>query len=159
MREHLGRLGTECFLPSEWHRHTRGRRSYEHPLIPGMIFLRTTKQHACELTNDYGLQVRYLMDPASRTLLVVPDKQMDDFRRVLDMSGEEDALCEDGLALGDYVRVIKGALRGVEGRILEFKGRVYVVVELLGSFFAKANVPRTWLEVIDTPESARMKWN
>ena len=157
MRERLGLLGTEYFLPTELHRHTRGQRLYERPLIPGMIFLRTTKQQACELTNDYGLQVRYLIDPASRTLLVVPDKQMEDFRRVLDL-GEEDSLCGGvSLALGDYVRVVKGALRGVEGRILEFKGRVYVVVELLGSFFAKANVPRSWLEVIDTPERVRQK--
>ena len=38
---------------------------------------------------------------------------------------------------------------GVEGRVLEFHGRTYVVVGLLGSWFARASVPRAWLEKID----------
>jgi hypothetical protein len=44
--------------------------------------------------------------------------------------------------------VTKGILSGVEGRVLEFRGRTYVVVELLGSWFARADVPRAWLEKI-----------
>lgn len=154
VRERLGRLGTENFLPTERQRHTRSRSTYERPLIPGLIFLRATKQQACALTNEMGLPVRYLIDPATRTLLVVPDKQMEDFRRVLDLSRDEGGLMDRPLALGDFVRVVKGALRGVEGRVLELHGQYYVVVELLGSFFARASVPRSWLERIDAPSNS-----
>ena len=45
VRERLDRLGTESFLPTELRSRTRGRSKYEKPLIPGMIFVRTTKQH------------------------------------------------------------------------------------------------------------------
>jgi hypothetical protein len=38
----------------------------------------------------------------------------------------------------------------VEGRVLEFHGEIYVVVELLG-WYARASVPRAWLEKIETP--------
>ena len=38
------------------------------------------------------------------------------------------------------------ALRGVEGHVLELNGRYYVVVSLLDSLFAKARIPRSWLE-------------
>ena len=148
VRDRLSRLGTENFLPTELRSRTRGRAKYEKPLIPGMIFVRTNKTAACELANTQGVPVRYLIDPATRTLLVVPDKQMDDFRRVLDLSLEEGGLVDRPLELGDRVRVVKGPLVGVEGRVLEFRGRTYVVVELLGSWFARADVPRAWLEKI-----------
>ena len=150
VRDRLDRLGTEHFLPVEQLRRTRSRATYEHPLIPGLIFLRATKKQACALTNEMSLPVRYLIDPATRTLLVVPDKQLDDFRRVLDLSEGEGGRMDQTLALGDYVRVIKGALQGVEGRVMEFHGEFYVVVELLG-WYARASVPRAWLEKIKSP--------
>ncbi len=150
VRDRLDRLGTEHFLPVELLRRTRSRATYEHPLIPGLIFLRATKKQACALTNEMSLPVRYLIDPATHTLLVVPDKQLDDFRRVLDLSAEECGLLDRPLALGDFVRVVKGSLRGVEGRVLEFHGAFYVVVELLG-WYARASVPRAWLEKIERP--------
>lgn len=150
VRDRLDRLGTEHFLPVELLRRTRSRATYEHPLIPGLIFLRATKKQACALTNEMSLPVRYLIDPATHSLLVVPDKQLDDFRRVLDLSAEEGGLLDQPLALGDFVRVVKGTLRGVEGRVLEFHGAFYVVVELLG-WYARASVPRAWLEKIERP--------
>lgn len=150
VRDRLDRLGTEHFLPVELLRRTRSRATYEHPLIPGLIFLRATKKQACALTNEMSLPVRYLIDPATHSLLVVPDKQLDDFRRVLDLSAEECGLLDRPLALGDFVRVVKGSLQGVEGRVLEFHGECYVVVELL-SWYARASVPRAWLEKIERP--------
>lgn len=146
--ERIGRLGVECFVPAERRRHTRGGGSYERALIPSMVFVRATKERACELANVDGVPVKYLIDPARRSLMVVPDKQMEDFRRVLDLSTEEGGLMDRPLALGARVRVIKGVLSGVEGRVLELRGRTYVVVELFGSWFAKASVPRAWLESI-----------
>jgi len=154
VREWLGRLGAEHFLPTERRTRTRGKATYEKPLIPGMIFVRATKTQACALANEQGVPVRYLIDPATRSLLVVPDKQMDDFRRVLDLSTTEGGLMDRPLALGDRVRVTKGILRDVEGHVLELRGQTYVVVELLGCWFASASVPRAWLERIDGPAGA-----
>ena len=148
VRSRLDRLGAEHFLPTERRPRTRSRTLYERPLIPGMIFVRTTKQQACAYANADGLPVKYLIDPATRTLLVVPDKQMDDFRRVLDLSLAEGGLMGETLTLGDRVRVVKGVLTGVEGHILELHGQTYVVVGLLNCIFARASVPRAWLERI-----------
>ena len=148
VRTRLDSLGAEHFLPTEQRLRTRGRTRYERPLIPGMIFVHATKRQACAYANRDGLPVKYLIDPATRSLLVVPDKQMDDFRRVLDLSLETGGLVDEPLALGDRVRVVKGVLNGVEGHILELHGQTYVVVGLLNAFFARASVPRAWLERI-----------
>ena len=151
VRQRLHGLSIEHFLPTELRSHTRGHTQYEKPLIPGIIFVRTTKPQACALANEMGVPVRYMIDSATHTLLVVPDKQMEDFRRVLDLSTTEGGLIDRPLALGDYVRVIKGVLSGVEGRVVDFKGKTYVVVDILGCIFARASVPRAWLERIDKP--------
>jgi len=81
-------------------------------------------------------------------MMVVPDKQMEDFRRVFDLSLGEGGLVDETLELGEKVRVTKGALRGVEGYVVELLGRTYVVVSLIGCLWARARVPRAWLEKI-----------
>ena len=148
VRDTLGRVGVECFIPTRTVKATRGGRTYERALIPSLVFLRTTKDNACAMANDGTIRVKYLVDCATRTLLVVPDKQMEDFMRVMDMSRDEGGLMDAPLSLGDRVRVTRGPLRGVEGHVLEFRGRIYVVVSLLDSIFAKADVPRAWLEKV-----------
>ena len=147
MAGRLEKLGVESYVPSELRRHTRGGGSYERALIPSLVFLKATKQRACELANRDALPVKYLVDPATRSLLVVPDKQMDDFRRVLDLSTDEGGLIDRPLQQGEKVRVMKGPLEGVEGRILELQGKNYVVVSLLDSLFTRAAIPRAWLEI------------
>ncbi|MBO6168684.1 MAG: UpxY family transcription antiterminator [Bacteroidales bacterium] len=129
IHERLDREGVEHFIP-----------------VNNLVFLRTTKTDALELANMKALPVRYIIDCATRTLLVVPDKQMEDFRRVLDLSLESGGLVDKPLSLGDWVRVTKGPLKGVEGRVLELQGRLYVVVGLMDCLFAKARVPRSWIE-------------
>ena len=76
------------------------------------------------------------------------DKQMADFQRVLDMSMQEGGLINTSLEIGAKVVVAKGPLRGVEGFVTQSDGKYYVVVSLLGSIFAKVQVPRAYLELI-----------
>lgn len=151
----LDRLGVERFVPTQTRRHSRGSGSYQRPLIPALVFLRTTKRQAFALANEEGVPVRYLIDPTTRSLLVVPDKQMDDFQRVLNLSADEGGLIGRPLRLGERVRVVKGALAGVEGHVLELHGRTYVVVRLLDSWFAKASVPRAWLAPVDKETTSK----
>lgn len=149
VRRRLEGLGTEIFLPTEEKFRTRGHKKYERPLIPGIVFVRTTKQQAFFLANEMGVPVRYLTDSATHSLLVIPDKQMDDFQRILNVSIQEGGLVGRPLSLGDRVRVVKGPLTGVEGHVVEFRGTTYVVVSILGSLYARASVPRAWLELIE----------
>ena len=144
VRDRLLREGVEHFIPTV---PTDGPRK-EKAAVSNLVFLHTTKQEALDLANLGVIPVKYIVDCATRTLLVVPDKQMEDFRRVLDLSLEEGGMMDRPLTLGDRVKVVKGPLKGVEGNVLEFQGRYYVVVSLLDSLFAKARVPRSWIERI-----------
>jgi transcription antitermination factor NusG len=124
----------------------RGQKK-EHPVIAALIFIHASKQRACDLKVLDHLPVNYIFDAANHTMLVIPDKQMNDFIQVFNASIKEGGLLETQLCAGDRVRVAKGPLAGVEGNVLELKGEFYVVVNLLGAVFAKAQVPRAYLEM------------
>lgn len=149
IRRRLETLGIEHFIPVKKSRSKSGGREVVCPVITNLVFLKTTKSEACDLANRGVIHVKYIVDCATKTLLVVPEKQMEDFRRVLDLNVEEGGLVDEPLELGERVRVTKGVLRNVEGRVLELRGRYYVVVGLLDCYYAKAQVPRSWLERIE----------
>ena len=144
IKRRLETLGVEHFIPTERRKDYRGHMK-EHPLINNMVFIRATKQKACSLKTEDYLPVNYLFDYAAHAMLTVPDKQMDDFRRVFEAGIREGGLIDTPLSLGEKVRITKGPLKGVEGNVLELQGRLYVVVGLCGCIFARARVPRAYL--------------
>lgn len=148
VRNRLTQLGVENFVPTRERRSTRGNRVVEEPILTSFVFLRATKLEALNLVHSYGVKAVLVNDCATHQLMYVADKCMEDFRRVLEASIEEGGLMDKPLSVGEKVRVTKGVLRGVEGYVLELQGRIYVVVGLLNCLFARARVPRAWLEKI-----------
>lgn len=144
IRDRLQLEGVEHFIPTF---PAKGPRK-EKVIVSNLIFLHTTKDEALELVNTGIIPAKYIVDCATHTLLVVPDKQMEDFRRVWDFSLNEDGLVDHPLSVGESVRVVKGPLAGVEGNVVELQGRYYVYVSLLGSIYTRVKVPRSWIEII-----------
>ena len=150
LHDWLTARGFESFVPTDRIRVRRagrgGSRMTEKPLAPNLVFVRASKDEACSLITDDRLPMQYVIDCATHKMMVVPDKAMEDFRRVFDYSIEEGGLVGQPLELGDWVRVVEGPLTGVEGFVMELLGRTYVVVGLMGTVWARAQVPRAWLE-------------
>ena len=147
----LAERGVEHFIPTKITTVERNgrRRKVEKPLINNLVFLRATKPVALELANAWGIPLHYIIDRSTSTLLVIPDKQMDDFVRVLGEEEEEvTGLAGQPVAAGDRIRVFRGKLKGVEGQVLEAGNKTYIVVSLCGLLQAKARVPRTAFEKI-----------
>ena len=145
IRNRLSGMGVEHFIPTERRVNYRGKEK-EHPVISCLVFIRAGKSEACSLRTDWRMPLNYLFDYTSHTMLTVPDKQMDDFRRVLEAGIREGGLVDRPLSVGDRVRVTRGPLKGVEGNVLELSGKLYVVVGLMSLLYARAKVPRAWLE-------------
>lgn len=148
IKRKLEKMGVEHFIPIEKRRNYRGKEK-DHAVINCLVFIRATKKEACDLRVVDALPVNYLFDYVKHTMLTVPDKQMEDFMRIMNYSITEGGLMNQPLALGDRVRVTKGALKGVEGNVLEFKGEYYVVVGISTLVYAKAKIPRAWLEKVN----------
>ena len=121
----LTEVGVGCYVPATYRT---------------LLFLHTDKPTALSLVNSGKIHARFLIDHGTRTLLEVPDKQMEDFMRVLE---EPEATCSDvRFEKGDKVRVIRGSLRGVEGEIVESPEGSFLVVRVSSLLLAKIKIPR-----------------
>lgn len=120
------------------------------PIVPNLVFIHTDFKTALSLVNDSRFPMSYMIDYMTRSLLVVPDKQMKDFMFLLDFSEEAVHVSNENLRRGDRVRVIKGDFAGIEGELVRIKGHKRVVVRLEGLFsLATTYIPGSFLEKID----------
>ena len=162
LRTKLSELGFECFIPSKTIPAIRfGKRTMlEVPIIANLIFIRATKTQALSIPNGFGLPIWYLVDRVTNSLLVIPDKQMEDFIRVYKEDPSSVVDTSENLVIGGRVRVIKGNLSGIEGNLVSFSNKTYVVVALGGEYgtvsrpinalmLAKVKIPKSSLVSID----------
>ena len=126
----LAHLGIEYYIPASYNT---------------LLFLRSQKERALSLVNSGEIKGRFLIDHSTRTLLIVPDKQMEDFIRVLDLSPEAECLTDATLVKGDRVKVVKGPLGGVEGEIVEAEEGNFLVVRVMSLLCAKVKIPRNYV--------------
>ena len=107
----LSRLKSEEHLDVDYYLPTRivvsqlkyRRKRSEVPVIRNLVFIRTTKQTACDLSNVYGVRLFYMKDLFTRSMLVVPDKQMSDFMFVMDLNPDGVSFDNVSLVVGDRV--------------------------------------------------------
>ena len=128
-----------------------GRRiKREKPIIPGLLFIRANYQTVCTLPVESRVKMIYLRNLENHQLLVVPDKQMQDFMFLLDFSESAVRVENANLRQGDRVRVIKGDFAGIEGELIRIKKHKRVVVRLEGLFsLATTYIPGAFLERIE----------
>ena len=107
-----------------------------------LVFLRTEKTRALNLVNAGEVKGRFLVDHTTRTLLEVPDKQMEDFIRVL--TEYPDTACTSDIPLrkGMKVKVVRGPLKGIEGEIEETPNALHLVVSIQSLICAKITIGR-----------------
>lgn len=152
----LSRLKSEEHLDVDYYLPTRivvsqlkyRRKRSEVPVIRNLVFIRTTKQMACDLSNVYGVRLFYMKDLFTRSMLVVPDKQMSDFMFVMDLNPDGVSFDNGSLVVGDRVRVVKGDLTGVEGEVATNANRTYVVIRIKDILTASVKVPKSYLKII-----------
>jgi transcription antitermination factor NusG len=121
----------------------------EKVLIPGLLFIHTDYQKALSLSAESRIKMVYFRNLESHKLLVVPDKQMEDFMFLLDFSETAIQIENANLRQGDRVRVVKGEFAGIEGELIRIKGHKRVVIRLEGLFsLATTYIPSSYLEKI-----------
>ena len=150
LRKRFDELRVEYFIPTKdvW-RERRGRKvRVETPLIPNMVFLHASKDLACALANGWGLPLYYIIDHRTRSMLKVPEKQMQDFRTAVN-AAPESVGTDFPLTPGIRVKVIGGDLAGIEGEVLSLPGTTYVVVCIGRILCAKVSVPKELLQPVE----------
>ncbi|WP_300704972.1 UpxY family transcription antiterminator [Bacteroides sp.] len=144
------KIDVECYLPTRTvvtQLKYRRKRSVV-PVARGLIFIHATKQAACDIPNIYGVQVFYMRDLSTHSMLIVPDKQMQDFMFVMDLNPDGVSFDNEPLTIGQKVTVVKGEFSGVEGEISTEANKTYVVIRITGVLVASIKVPKSYLKVI-----------
>lgn len=116
-----------------------------------LVFLHTDKIRALNLVNSGEIKGRFLVDHGTRTLLEVPDKQMDAFIRVLTEYPDVPVGTEFPITKGTRVRVVRGPLKGIEGEVEETPNGAQLIVGIQSVICAKITIARTDVVPIDTP--------
>ena len=121
------------------------RKRSEVPVIRNLIFIRATKQVACDISNA---QLFYMRDLSTHSMLIVPNKQMEDFMFVMDLNPDGISFDVEPFAIGNKVKVIKGNFCGIEGEIATESNKTYVVIRIKGVLVASVKVPKSYLKMI-----------
>ena len=116
-----------------------------------LVFFQTEKSRALNLVNSGEIKGRFLVDHGTRTLLEVPEKQMEAFIRVVTEFPDTPVTSEFPITKGTRVRVIRGPLKGIEGEVEETPNGVQLVVGIQSVICAKITIARTDVVPIDTP--------
>jgi len=144
-------LGIPHYLPlkTEVHQWSDRKQTVTVPLFSGYLFVRINlaKRSRLEVINASGVAgfVGNLMGP-----LPIPDHQIEDIRTVLDTRTECSVL--PLLNEGDRVRVLRGPLVGVEGRLVRSnsQSRLSISIELIHKSLL-VNVSRQDVELLEHP--------
>lgn len=154
-------LGYENYVPyqRELRQYASGRRKWVDRLVlTSKVFVRTTEEDRLKNVVTLPIIYRFMVDPSRRAnnmghaaAAVIPDKEMDAFRRMIEQDELPVTYQETGavFAEGDKVQVVVGKLSGLEGtviRTVEGKHRLYVSLDILGS--ASVEIESSWLKTI-----------
>ena len=157
--ELLKAKGIETHLP----RHTtykgvNGKRIKQRlPLLPNFLFAKTTisvLQSFLKSSPDLSFITFYYdhfnkKPDGKNPPLVVPKESMDNFIKLTSIDDEHILLIDKvngTYKQGDYVRIIDGPFKGIEGRVTKITGQKRVIVELPGiCSVATAYIPKVFL--------------
>lgn len=120
----------------------RSRRTTHHIVIPKILFVRVNEKERLEILKKCPAVLRFMTNPAAKRneyggklFAVIPDRQMQQLRYALYQTDSPAHFTDVPLRLGDRIRVARGSLVGLEGRVMRDGNSTYIVVSIdqLGS--------------------------
>jgi transcription antitermination factor NusG len=150
IRDALKKLNIVYFLPTKVivRQLKYRKKKVEVPVIRNLIFVHATKEKACSIPNDYGVQLFYMKDLQTNGFLIIPEKQMHDFMFVMDIDPDGVSLNTDPLEIGEKVQVVKGEFMGIEGELVSVANRSYVIIRIPQVLSVSVCIPKSYLKKI-----------
>lgn len=153
----LGKLGVTCYLPvqREKRKYSDRIKEVERLVLPRMIFVRTTEKNRIPLLTDiYGLYA-FMNEGGTYHPAIVPDREIDDFRFMVEHSEVKVKVSSQLFAPGDRVKVIAGPLKGLECELTEVGEKRCVAVRLGRVGTAFLEFPPSSLALLENTEKTQ----
>lgn len=131
LRDRLTQIGIESFLPVqvEVRQWSDRKKKVERVLIPMMIFVYVNSEEQRIVINQPAV-IKYLVLRGEKIPTEIPKYQMDDFRFMVDNSDTSVNFSDLDFQPGEKVRVIKGALSGLEGELVTIDGKSNIAIRI-----------------------------
>ena len=124
---------------------SRNRRKKETVVIPGKVFVHTEEANLMKIMLGYSSVYRFMINRSSEahSYAFVPDDQMQQLQYVLGHAENPVHLTADHLHLDQKVKVMRGALAGLEGWFFKEGNTANIVIKMeMGSnHFIYTEVP------------------
>ena len=155
--ELLTQQGFENYLPliksiRQW---SDRKKTVELPLFSSYIFVRIDTKEYHKAVKINGI-VRFIT--FDKKLVTVPGCQIEAIKKYIE-TGEEFIADESSFTIGKRVRVSRGGMKGLQGRLVEVLGKQRVKVEIESiqkSLFLK--IPLGSLEIIGDAEDTEVRY-
>ena len=146
----LTKLGIENFVPTqlEIHQWSDRKKKIERVVIPMVIFIHTDKNTE-KYIRTFSFIHKIMSMPGSKELAIIPDSQIDNLKFMLKHADSRVELISEHFALGDSVKIVRGPLKGLEGKlsmVAAEKPLIALQIECLG--YACVHVLKSDIEKI-----------
>jgi len=117
----------ECYLPlkvesKQWSDRVK---KVEEPLLKGYLFVKVSNKEYYEALNTLGA-VRYVTFNGKAA--PIPEKQIEDLKLFLEHYNQKLDVTMENLERGEKVEIKVGVLQGVQGEIVELRGKSRIVL-------------------------------
>ena len=134
--ERLTKLGVENYVPTqtEIRQWSDRKKKVERVVIPMVVFVHTDEKTERTLRMHSFIR-KILTYPGQTAAAVIPDDQIDRLKFMLKQADSPVELREQHLQVGDRVRIVRGALKGLEGELCKSvpeKSMVAIRIDGLG---------------------------
>lgn len=149
--DRLTKLGIENYVPTqtEIHQWSDRKKKVERVVIPMVVFVRADE--ATERTLRMQSFIRKILTyPGQQAAAVIPDDQIDRLKFMLKQADSPVELMPENLQVGDRVRIVRGALKGLEGELYKsVPEKSMVAIRIDGLGYACVSVSVGDLEIIN----------
>lgn len=111
---------------------SRNRRVKEKVIIPGKVFVRTEASKLMKIMLAFSSVWRFMLNKATkeRTFAYVPDSEMQTLKYMLGSADNPVLVTAENLKVGQKVKVMRGALAGLEGWFYREGRTSFVVIKV-----------------------------
>ena len=149
--DRLTKLGIENYVPTqtEIHQWSDRKKKIERVVIPMVVFVRADE--ATERTLRMQSFIRKILTyPGQTAAAVIPDEQIERLKFMLKQADSPVELMPENLRVGDRVRIVRGALKGLEGELCKsVPEKSMVAIRIDGLGYACVSVSVGDLEIIN----------
>ena len=140
--EVLTAMGVEHYLPIQKVRRKWSDRIkvIDKLVIPHMIFIFTDQDTRVKLLPEINGLTGYMSKGGPWNPIVVPERQMNDFRFMVENASDDVLFEQNPLKPGDPIEVLVGPLAGMRGELIKTEKGEYVAIRLMSMGAAMVKV-------------------